>query len=200
MGVVGCDVAQCSGRPPKDDRQCGTVRVSNGPCTAGSPILTQQKQTDPLVAVALPRCVKRDHSVFDSTNQRRSSSDPPGCQGPLHAIPTLARADAASTASSLSIHPRLRTVTTEFGPRARRIATRRPSHRRSLRLANPARRASSRRLITRPGLASSTPRTDCSCSPRRYTRGLVCRSGRAGPAVAMSENLREAGFPVVWSV
>jgi hypothetical protein len=43
-------------------------------------------------------------------------------------------------------------------------------------------------------LASNTLSTDCSCSPSRYTRGFVCRSGRAGPAVAMAQDRTSLAF------
>jgi hypothetical protein len=43
-------------------------------------------------------------------------------------------------------------------------------------------------------LISRTLRTVCSCSPRRYTRGFVCRSGRAGPAVAIRQDVTRPRF------
>ena len=62
MGVVGCDVAQCSGRPPMAADKAVLYVCPTARCTARSgKFLGNYRTIEPLVAPPLPRSVSRDH-------------------------------------------------------------------------------------------------------------------------------------------
>ena len=108
------------------------------------------------------------------------------------------RSDATVAQPSSSIHPRRRTVRIAAGPSARRSVTITASMRRSLRSHSPARRASSNRLITRPGVSTMTASTARSEPPSRLGTGATPETTEGGAVPSgMATTIRNGCFPLM---
>jgi len=136
-------------------------------------------------------------SAFGGTSGSVSTSSRPpvrsrNCTHPRAAIPVVATGRAETPRSSWLLHPLLIPPTTlSFGSGAL-VNTPRETEEAG------ARRANSRRLITRPRLASSTLRTDC-LLPSRYTRGFVFSFWGTDQSVPCEDPTSQEVSASVWS-